>query len=120
MSEKAKTFKEITPEMVTAWKSQHPVYHISILLNEDDPINGESAQFYARPLSMSQTYALAEYQSKKSTTTRDIAKTMLASCILGGDMEYLSEDMEDNRVWRAVMEQIGEIQDKKKGTLKKV
>lgn len=112
------TFKEIPEDKLAEYKDKN--YYVAAIPIEEDSIEGPQAKFIIKPMSVAQTNALAEYASKKGTAMASIQKTLIANTVVAGDMEHLDESLEDSRIRISLLEQIGEMQAKKKGTLSRL
>jgi hypothetical protein len=116
------TSKEITSEIKAEWLKKHngKVFEISVELEEEDQTDEcKEALFFVKRLSVAQTKALAELAADKKTRAK-AGDMMIKSMILGGDMKYISDTMDDSYVLMGVLEKIDQLTSEKKTSLKKL
>lgn len=114
-----KHFKDITKKQIQEWKEAHPNAELIVVELEEDNLLPDApvAQFVAIPPTRNVLNAVTKYSQEKEAFKAN--KVLMKNCILGGDM-YLLENEDDNGVYLAVLEQLGELLDKKKATRKKL
>lgn len=113
MIQKPQTAAEVTPDMITEWKSKYKVVKkVEIPVDDND---SEVATFFIRKPSVMEMDAVTKVAtSQKSGGQAAAAKLMRKTLVLGGDMKYLDPSWPDAEVMIVLGEEIGELVSQKK------
>lgn len=113
-----RTFDAITPDMIQGWKAKrgmHSLSHTKVLIAEDEKDSSKNvfAQFI---LGIPSQQAVLMLQSKTSNN-EEFNKSLIANCVLGGDMDYLESD---GQVYTAVLNECSNLLRSKPAETKKI
>jgi len=116
---KAQKNNEISENQIAEWKkNKSNVKEICIKIDEADmSVNAEVAKFIICAPSRKIQEALNEYAANKDIDS--INKLLVTNCVLGGDMDYLSEDS-DLSIYLAVLEEVGKLMKKQRVTSRRL
>jgi ribosomal protein S20 len=116
---KAPKNNEISAEQIAEWKkTKSNVKEISIQVDEEDMSdNAEVAKFIICAPTRKIQEAINKYAADKNIDA--INKLLVTNCVLGGDMEYLSEDG-DLGIYLAVLEEVGKLMKKQRVTSRRL
>lgn len=117
---KPQKFTDITPEDIADWKSKHlQLREIEVFLDDEDlNESSEVAKFIICQPTRNVMNACTKYATEKDFPRA--TRLMINSCVLGGDMQHLSEDNKDTRVESKIMEELYKLVEVKKANVKKL
>jgi hypothetical protein len=117
---KPQKFTDITPEDIAEWKEKHlQLREVEVFLSDDDLADDSAtAKFVICQPTRSVMNACAKYSTEKDFARA--TRLMINSCVLGGDMQHISEDNKDTRVESKIMEELYKLVEVKKANVKKL
>ncbi len=116
---KSEKINEVSEAQLADWKkTKSNIREISISIDEDDMSDdAEVAKFIICAPTRKLQEAINKYAADKNIDA--INKLLVTNCVLGGDMQYLSEDG-DLGIYLAVLEEVGKLMKKQRVNSKRL
>ena len=120
MSKEFQKIGDITEAAIKKLKQTRTgVTRITIPLEENERLQpGENASFIICKPTRTHLDAITDYAAKKDI--ENVNNVLVKNCVFGGDMIYLDKDQGDSQIFATVLEELGNLMQKKRVISSKV